>query len=320
MSLATDALIILEALNIPVHLLSARRREHMARAFVTLSGLTPGGTWSRAEDFSTRTLTTKQILRFGREHHGEARSDGTYDDVRRNDLELALAAGIVQAAANKKGANTNDSTRGYGIHPAAAKVARAFGTSSWHKACAEFSASWPSLAAELARTRATAQQPVMLPDGIRLDFTGDAHNTLQREVIEQFLPRFGNGARVLYVGEAADKHKHVDERGLRDLGMFKMAHEKLPDVVAYSPTKNWLFLVEAVTTANPVSEIRRLTLERLLQSTCTADRVYVTAFPTRATFRRFAAEVAWETEVWIAETPDHLVHFNGDKFLGPHSA
>jgi adenine-specific DNA-methyltransferase len=49
-----------------------------------------------------------------------------------------------------------------------------------------------------------------------------------------------------------------------------------------------------------------------------AGRVYVTAFLDKADFRKYAADIAWETEVWIAETPDHMIHFNGPKFLGPY--
>jgi adenine-specific DNA-methyltransferase len=45
----------------------------------------------------------------------------------------------------------------------------------------------------------------------------------------------------------------------------------------------------------------------------------VTAFPDRVTFRKFAKDIAWETEVWIADNPDHMIHFNGDKFLGPYT-
>ena len=28
-------------------------------------------------------------------------------------------------------------------------------------------------------------------------------------------------------------------------------------------------------------------------------------------------ELAWETEVWIAEMPEHMIHLNGDRFMGP---
>ena len=44
------------------------------------------------------------------------------------------------------------------------------------------------------------------------------------------------------------------------------------------------------------------------------------AFPDRAEFRKNAADIAWETEVWIADNPDHMIHFNGDRFLGPHES
>ena len=97
----------------------------------------------------------------------------------------------------------------------------------------------------------------------------------------------------------------------------EISHEELPDIIAYSKEKNWLYLIEAVHSSGPISEIRLLQLQKLTEK-CTADIVYVTAFLNRPKFRQFMAEIAWETEVWIADNPDHMVHFNGDKFLGPY--
>ena len=159
--------------------------------------------------------------------------------------------------------------------------------------------------------------PIILPDGTELDFRPDSHNKLQAAIIKDFLPFFGYGAEVLYIGDAADKSKLKKEDRLRELGVFDLSHDQLPDIVAYSASKNWLYLIEAVTTANPVTEARRLLLERRLEA-CTIPRIYVTVFFDRATFRKFAAAIAWETEVWLADVPHHLVHFNGGKFLGPH--
>lgn len=320
MTLLDDAEVVLIALGIPLDRLTATRRAHAARAFVALTGLKPGDSWSHAQDMTSRTLTTKQILKFGRDHFGEKRSNGTYDDVRRQDLLLPVAAGIVRAAANNATANTNDSTRGYGIHPEAGQVARSFGTDRWTHACETFKAAWPSLAKQLARNRELSLIPIRISDDLVLQFEPDPHNQLQKAIVEVFLPLFGHGANLLYVGEAADKRKFNDHAKLKELGVFSLGNEKLPDVLAYSSAKNWLFLIEAVTTANPVTEIRRLTLERLLNESCKADRVYVSVFPNRATFRKFAADIAWETEVWVADAPEHMVHFNGDKFLGPHAS
>ena len=48
-----------------------------------------------------------------------------------------------------------------------------------------------------------------------------------------------------------------------------------------------------------------------------AGKIFVTAFLDSKTFKKFSTSLAWETEVWIAEEPDHMIHLNGDKFFGP---
>jgi type II restriction enzyme len=175
-----------------------------------------------------------------------------------------------------------------------------------------------TLAEQLKKARLQSMLPVMI--GLHKLFFGPGeHNELQKAVIEEFLPRFGHGAEVLYVGDTQDKLMFREEGRLQSLGFFELSHDKLPDVLAYSGKKNWLYLIEAVHSANPITELRKRTLEQLAKQ-CTADIVYVSAFLTRASFRKFAKDIAWETEVWIAESPEHLVHFNGDKFLGPHTA
>ncbi len=88
-------------------------------------------------------------------------------------------------------------------------------------------------------------------------------------------------------------------------------------MVLYEKQRNWLFLIEAVTTHGPVSPKRHAELETMLK-TCPAGRVYVTAFMHFTAFKKYASEIVWESEVWIAEFPDHMIHFNGDKFLGPY--
>ncbi len=180
-----------------------------------------------------------------------------------------------------------------------------------------FLAGQKTLSEQLKRQRDLARIPVTIKEGQQLHFSPGPHNELQKKIIEGFLPLFGYSAQILYVGDTADKFLFIDEEKLKALNFFELAHDQLPDVVAYSATKNWLFLVEAVHSANPVSELRRHTLEKMAKN-CTADLVYVTAFPDRDTFRRHVKDIAWETEVWIADAPEHLIHFNGDKFLGPY--
>jgi hypothetical protein len=30
-------------------------------------------------------------------------------------------------------------------------------------------------------------------------------------------------------------------------------------------------------------------------------------------------KISWETEVWVADSPTHMIHFNGERFLGPYT-
>ena len=132
-------------------------------------------------------------------------------------------------------------------------------------------------------------------------------------------PRFAQGAQVLYVGDTAKKYVVCDTERLESLSIGINQHDKLPDVVLYDEERNWLFLVEAVTSHGPVNPKRYTELEEMLAAS-PADRIYITAFLDRAEFRKYAAEIAWETEVWIAENPGHMIHFNGPKFLGPYDS
>ena len=146
-----------------------------------------------------------------------------------------------------------------------------------------------------------------------------SHRKLIALLLSEFLPRWGHGATSIFVrGLSQLPSRAYREESLR-LGISVVDRRELPDVVAYSEEKNWLFLIEAVHSSGPISPMRLLELQRLAKG-CTADIVFVTAFLTRDTFRKFAPDIAWETEVWIADAPDHLVHFDGDKFFGPYKS
>ncbi|MBX3745566.1 MAG: hypothetical protein KF833_09685 [Verrucomicrobiae bacterium] len=57
---------------------------------------------------------------------------------------------------------------------------------------------------------------------------------------------------------------------------------------------------------------------KVLFAGCRAGLVFVTAFENRRRMQSFLSQIAWESEVWIAEDPDHMIHFNGERFLGPY--
>ncbi len=142
------------------------------------------------------------------------------------------------------------------------------------------------------------------------------HNKPQAAVIAEFGPRFVPGAKLLYLGDSENKQLIIDQDELARLKISFSQHDKLPDIILYDEAANALYLIEAVTSHGSVSHKRRVELERMLER-CEAGRIYVSAFLDFATFRSFLTEIAWDTEVWLSEIPDHLIHFNGDHNLIP---
>ena len=140
---------------------------------------------------------------------------------------------------------------------------------------------------------------------------------LIKAVIEQFAPRFAPGSVVVYAGDTGAKWGYFDKDLLRKFGVTVDSHGKMPDVVLHFTERNWLLLVESVTSHGPVDGKRHGELSKLFSGS-TAGLVYVTAFPNRQIMGRYLGEIAWETEVWVADAPSHLIHFNGVRFLGPY--
>lgn len=314
--LINTTLHILECFGIPTDT-TPRRLERMAIAFLATGNIKKTSDFKSAKDLNSNfSLKTREIIEYVNEHFDENISSGSYDDIRRKDLKLLTVAEVVlQSSPN---AATNDSTRGYSINPAYAELLREFGASNWEKNVKDKLKNIEPLSEKLKRQRQITKVKVTLPLGGLLSFSPGEHNDLQKAIIEEFLPRYGSGAEVLYVGDASDKYLYLEKERLKELNFFKISHEELPDVIAYSKKKNWLYLIEAVHSSGPINELRLIQLEKLTRN-CKADIVYVTAFLTRPKFRQFMSEIAWETEVWIADDPDHMVHFNGDKFIGPYN-
>jgi type II restriction enzyme len=212
---------------------------------------------------------------------------------------------------------TNSPRTHYAVSESALAAIRTFGSTDWETASAQFVAEHGSLATTYARHRSSGKLvPVTLPDGRAIELSPGKHNQVQRALIEQFAPRFAPDSELLYLGDTAKKNLIVDTETLADLGMPVSDHDKLPDIVLFDRQRGWLFLVEAVTSHGPMTPKRVFELEEWLQGG-TAKAIFVSAFPDIAGFRKHIKEIAWETEIWIADIPDHMIHFNGDRFLGP---
>jgi hypothetical protein len=302
---------ILEALGLP----SAQQNEISALTLLVLAQLSEETPWNNA---TPQSLRVHDILLDIRARYGREYAENTRETIRRQVLHQFEQAGIVIRNPDDPTLATNSPKTHYALTEPVVSALQAFGTSEWENKRENFLRKRGALLEVYQKIRDQHKVPLQVAEGKVYKLSPGKHNKLQAAIVEEFGPRFAPGSKLLYLGDAARKTLILEEKILSSLGVQVFDHGKLPDVVLYDETRNWFFLIEAVTSHGPVSPKRYLELEEMFKN-CSADRIYVTAFPDFTTFKRFVNEIAWETEVWIAELPSHLIHFNGDKFLGPHN-
>lgn len=308
MSKITEAQSILAELKLP----PAQQNEMAALTLLVLAQLNEDTPWSDAKRQSLRIHDMLQEMdsRFQR-HYAE----NTRETVRRQVLHQFEQARLVDRNPDEPGLPTNSPRTHYALTDVAIRTIRHYNTSEWNQSVTEFLEAQQSLIALYERKREYHMVPLVY-QGVEYHLSPGKHNELQASIIEEFGPRFAPGAKLLYLGDTSNKSLLVDEDMFRTLHILLTQHDKLPDVVLYDDEKNWLYLIEAVTSHGPVSPKRRIELDDMFAD-CSAGRIYVSAFPDFTTFQSFLTEVAWETEVWLSELPDHMIHYNGDRFVGP---
>lgn len=300
---------ILKALGLP----SAQQNEISALTLLVLAQLSEDIPWAKAK---SKSLRIHDILIEIKERYGREYAENTRETIRRQVIHQLEQAAVIIRNPDDPSLPTNSPRTHYALTHEAVQALRAYATDHWLQAAEGFISSKGTLLEMYQREREQHRIPLRLPSGDEYHLSPGKHNELQVAIIEEFGPRFAGGANVLYLGDTENKTLIFYQESLSELGVNFDQHDKLPDVVLYDQVRNWLFLIEAVTSHGPISPKRQLELEEMFSS-CSAKLTYVTAFPDFATFKTFLTDIAWETEVWLAEIPDHLIHFNGDRFLGP---
>lgn len=293
----------------------AQQNERSALSLLALLNLTPDKSWARAEK---PLIGITPIMDWAREHYGKDYAPNTRETFRRQTMHQFCDAGLALYNPDKPDRPVNSPKAVYQIEPAALNLLRTFGTPLWHDTLTAYLAERETLVAKYAKEREQNRIPVEIAPGKEITLSPGDHSELIRAIIEDFAPRFAPGSVLVYAGDTGDKWGYFDAALLAKLGVDVDAHGKMPDVALHFTEKNWLLLVESVTSHGPVDGKRHAELSRLF-SNSTAGLVYVTAFPNRAIMSRYLSEIAWETEVWVADAPSHLIHFNGVRFLGPYS-
>jgi type II restriction enzyme len=305
-----DARLILESLGLDAE----RSNERSALVLLALLRLGPTTPWSDAD---APTVGTRAIMDWIRDEYGIEYAPNTRETIRRFTLHQFVAAGLVIENPDDPERPVNSPRWCYQVTAQALPIIRACGTDDFGALLAEYLAEAPGLAAQYRAERQMQRIPVTLPDGSPVTLSPGGQNTLIKQMVDEFCPRYAPGGQVLYIGDADEKWAVFREAELATLGVTVNQHGKMPDLVVYLPDKNWLILMEAASSHGPVDGQRHAELAHLFAGS-TAGLVYVSCFPSRAIMRKYLTQIAWETEVWCAEDPTHLIHFNGDRFLGPY--
>lgn len=294
----------------------AQQNDRSALCLLALLDLTPGKAWADAEK---PLMGITPIMNCIRKYYGKDYAPNTRETIRRQTMHQFRDAGIALYNPDKPGRSVNSPKAVYQIEPGVLSLIRKFNSPEWHDSLTTYLVKQETLADRYAKGRKLRRIPVEIAAGKKITLSPGEHSELIRAAIEGFAPRFAPGSKLVYVGDTGDKWGYFDAALLSELGVEVDSHGKMPDVVLHYTDKNWLLLVEAVTSHGPVDGKRHDELARLFAES-KAGLVYVTAFPSRAVMGRYLSEIAWETEVWVAEAPSHLIHFNGVRFLGPYKA
>ena len=279
-----------------------------ALTLLTLAHVEPDDSW---EDASNEWIRIHDVIQFAENSYGRHYAENTRETIRKNCMHQFRLAALIE----DNGKATNSPNYRYRITDETLALVRTIPEGRYKNELARFKMYHNSLI-EMYKSKKTMEKMPVRINGQDLHFSPGKHNKLQKAIIEEFAPRFAPHSECLYVGDTTNKDMVKNVEKLSELGFEITLHDKMPDVVLYRPDKNWIYFIEAVTSVGPVSPKRIMEIEEMTKNV-TAGKVYVTAFPDISTYKKFAAELAWETEVWLSELPDHMIHLNGDKFLGP---
>ncbi|MEL7624198.1 MAG: BsuBI/PstI family type II restriction endonuclease [Clostridiales bacterium] len=308
MSKLEEAKGILSAIGMP----RQQTNDRSAYVLLSLAGIRESDTWTCAQKPEMRIV---DMMNFMSEHYGKVYKPNTRETIRKDTIHQFVDGAVAERNTDSANRPTNSPNYCYCLTNEMLELIKTYGTGKWQRGLEKFISEKGTLVNKYSQMRDIARVPVVV-NGQKFSFSPGDHNALQKAIIEEFASRFAKGAEVLYVGDAENKALIKNREALESIGVRITDHDKLPDVVLYASDKNWIYFIEAVTSVGPIS-IKRMQEIEDMTARCTAGRIYVTAFPNTKLYKKFIDQLAWESEVWIEDNPDHMIHLNGDKFIGP---
>lgn len=139
---------------------------------------------------------------------------------------------------------------------------------------------------------------------------------LTKVIMSEFTTHFASDAECFYLRDSKENVQSSNVVKLKELGFCVSEESKMPDVILYSVDKDWLYLIQSVVNSDVIDEIRFEELKTLTRSV-DKQKVFITAFPNSQSFKDNMDRLAWDTVAWIADTPEHMIHFEKHGTLEP---
>lgn len=304
MSKIEEAREILKELQVP----AKQQADLCCFVILAMANIKEQDLWTSA---TNNWIRIHDVIAYTKENYGVTYAENSRETFRKQAMHHFRNAAFIE----DNGKATNSPNYRYRLTDEMLTLIHSFRTACWEAEKINFLQSHETLIDLYASKRTMRKMPVRI-NGEDFTFSPGKHNELQKAIIEEFAPRFAPNSECLYVGDTIEKDLVKNIAKLQELGFAITLHDKMPDVVLYSEEKNWLYFIESVTSVGPMEPKRLKEIEEMTAGV-TAGKIYVTAFLDFKTFKKFSETLAWETEVWIAYMPDHMIHLNGDKFLGP---
>lgn len=304
MSKLDEARKLLELIEMP----AKQQSDICCYTILAMANLSENKRWNEA---SNEWIRIHDIIQFVRNEYGVKYAENSRETFRKQAIHHFRNAALIE----DNGLSTNSPNYRYRFTGETLDLLKTYNSTKWETDLKKYKQAHVSLK-ELYKSKKKMLKMDVKINSEDFTFSPGKHNELQKAIIEEFAPRFAPDSECLYVGDTIKKDLVKNTEVLEEIGFSITQHDKMPDVVLYNRDKNWLYFIESVTSVGPIDPKRMVEINEMIENV-SAGIIYVTAFQTMKVFKKFAEELAWETEVWISDMPEHMIHLNGDRFMGP---
>lgn len=310
-----DAYEILSNIGMPDTLKNPRS----VMTLVALAEMTPEKKWRNA---SEEYHGTHHIVEFLKTYYpnkagldNKPYAENSRETFRKSTIKPWVSAGILEA---KAGLATNDKDYSYRFSSYFAALLRSYGTEQWEETLSDYNNTHVSYAEYLKQTKTVERDYKIDYEGSCISLKKSAHNKLQMDVLQKLIPLIcENKPELLYIGDATDRDLLQKNQRLDELGIHVLSEsETMPDLILYDAGKKRIIFVEAYHSTGLFSLDRVNTLKNLCHCVKGTEAAFITAFDSTSKMLKHYKEIAWDTDIWATDEPTHLLHKNGDKFIG----